>query len=997
LFEIRSRLFFEKILRGESSPLGKVRDWWGRVEFQGRGTPHIHMILFILLQHFFASDDLETAEAFAESEAAQAFANEKLSAWLEDPPSDAEAEEWDETFKPKKDEYDDKHPSSIRVDPTLDYGIRAKTHAGGKEEYVANRTFNDENVRLDMRSVVLANQMHVCCATCHKYGHTLDCRFCFPFCVNLDEPDSPDFTGFAAMRTRRGRRSRMRVTVEAPRNNENVNRHAAMPAVLCCWRGNMDQTCVRRFKFVDIVCYSITRCFPPDNDACRIVTDAHGAATYAATYSSKAEEPDSKLMFNIITRAMGRMAERNERPSTRDMFRTVLNAVLSSTRVGATQVAYVLLNLPFVIRSREVMTVNALPRDLVALRVKRIKELKTSVEHEGDAAPAVDTFSIGSNLGRRNAYSLFVNAQNALDEDEPSCVLTFFDVLTYYNLSRGKVKVTDDDDGEDACDALADESCLHDDIEDDGIGGEASLTTPSRASSSLRWAPLSTVLRKTAVLNADGHTIGTTLCADAPKTFSVDGIRFSLAKTPNVLSLCPYMSYDLDDEASAYAILLMHRVWPDGDEGCIVPPGVTAVCHLAGLIRGGEMTDIEHLIGANRRIRTDLATNGTPMPGFFGGDGEDDNLDEEDHPFDDGEVELDPRAPEDDSDFVAEDTVMMTSPSQGECFIRLSQSAYAKGQHCITKIVLATKAKSMSDNTRSHVEEPCPVERIHPYKNKEELVMKLASSRERIETVEMQRKTFGKIEEHLRGSKQNAAFERLKMVVTGPGGTGKTELIHATVTLARLLFGRTLGTGGYGPVIVIAPSGSSAANAGGYTWQWAAHATHQSTYKAGLGIDFDSKMQLEFDGLEVIIFDEMSMLSPEALYDLERRFRCSQKDPVRRELFFGGRHVIFLGTICPSECHRPHALTCCTHACIADIGDFYQLPPVKAPALYTPQKETDNAWQRSGLRVWNEFNTFAELTENVRDGCESTLTFSSHKSSYFSLPRRSVGASVRKR
>ena len=35
LFEIRSRLLFEKVFCGEDNPLGKLSDWWMRLEFQG--------------------------------------------------------------------------------------------------------------------------------------------------------------------------------------------------------------------------------------------------------------------------------------------------------------------------------------------------------------------------------------------------------------------------------------------------------------------------------------------------------------------------------------------------------------------------------------------------------------------------------------------------------------------------------------------------------------------------------------------------------------------------------------------------------------------------------------------------------------------------------------------------------------------------------------------------------------------------------------------------
>ena len=208
-----------------------------------RGTPHIHMILFILLVEFFKSVDVETAAAFAGS-AAQKYANERLSCWLEAPPLDTDdsvrKKELRPDFNPERDEYDNLkvHPSSRRVDPRLDYGLK-NMHIGD-----VRRVVKDEAVKQDQRNIVLANEMHTCCFTCHKYGHTLDCRFCFPFCVDLNV-NSPTYTGIARLTTRMGNKHRVRITVEAPRNNTNVNRHAAYPSVLCCWRGNTDQTCVQ--------------------------------------------------------------------------------------------------------------------------------------------------------------------------------------------------------------------------------------------------------------------------------------------------------------------------------------------------------------------------------------------------------------------------------------------------------------------------------------------------------------------------------------------------------------------------------------------------------------------------------------------------------------------------------------------------------------------------------------------------------------------------------
>jgi hypothetical protein len=110
---------------------------------------------------------------------------------------------------------------------------------------------------------------------------------------------------------------------------------------------------------------------------------------------------------------------------------------LSVSKVGATQVAYVLLNFKFVIKSRTCLTVNALARHLVAARVKELKELQKSVDIEGDEATALNTFSTSSNLGRRDVYSAFVRQQNELQEDGgEGCTLTYSNLLSFYNLTK---------------------------------------------------------------------------------------------------------------------------------------------------------------------------------------------------------------------------------------------------------------------------------------------------------------------------------------------------------------------------------------------------------------------------------------------------------------------------------------------------------------------------------------------------------------------------------
>ena len=57
----------------------------------------------------------------------------------------------------------------------------------------------------------------------------------------------------------------------------------------------------------------------------------------------------------------------------------------------------------------------------------------------------------------------------------------------------------------------------------------------------------------------------------------------------------------------------------------------------------------------------------------------------------------------------------------------------------------------------------------------------------------------------------------LFMFLSGEGGTGKSFIIKAVEILVRTTYGKTLGD--WGPVLIIAPTGNSAHNIGGSTWQ----------------------------------------------------------------------------------------------------------------------------------------------------------------------------------
>ena len=48
---------------GDAKPFGKINDYWYRVEFQGRGTPHIHFLLWIdKVENDIKAEDLDDVD-----------------------------------------------------------------------------------------------------------------------------------------------------------------------------------------------------------------------------------------------------------------------------------------------------------------------------------------------------------------------------------------------------------------------------------------------------------------------------------------------------------------------------------------------------------------------------------------------------------------------------------------------------------------------------------------------------------------------------------------------------------------------------------------------------------------------------------------------------------------------------------------------------------------------------------------------------------------------
>ena len=177
--------------------------------------------------------------------------------------------------------------------------------------------------------------------------------------------------------------------------------------------------------------------------------------------------------------------------------------------------------------------------------------------------------------------------------------------------------------------------------------------------------------------------------------------------------------------------------------------------------------------------------------------------------------------------------------------------------------------------------------------------------------------------------------------ITGRAGTGKTTLL------------RTLTKSSTKKLVVVAPTGVAAVNAGGVTIH--------SLFALPFGISFpstidrnpDSKKKKILRSMEVLIIDEISMVRPEILDSIDWRLRKIR----RNQKPFGGVKVIM-------------------------IGDLFQLPPVIKDSEwqilreYYPGQFFFNAhvWRKTTFRilelteVFRQTNPeFIEILNDIRD------------------------------
>jgi ATP-dependent DNA helicase PIF1 len=166
--------------------------------------------------------------------------------------------------------------------------------------------------------------------------------------------------------------------------------------------------------------------------------------------------------------------------------------------------------------------------------------------------------------------------------------------------------------------------------------------------------------------------------------------------------------------------------------------------------------------------------------------------------------------------------------------------------------------------------------------------------------------------------------------------------------------------GNKGPIIVAAPTGAAALVINGQTIHRAFYISNSDAANPN-NAQLSHKLQRDLDGVEVIILDEMSMIAPKQLKNINDRLNMAFPDPARvrpqglevdvnknSTQLFGGRHIII-------------------------AGDFCQLPPVKCPhGLYSSENIDQNLG--SGRELFLKFNTVVELSKQLRQQGDTSFS-----------------------
>lgn len=786
---------------------------------------------------------------------------------------------------------DDEDPRRLSFNPFLDYSRDV------------NGRFFDKRVQNLYRNLQIANQIHSCCHTCFKYCITARiCRFGFPrreaelresLKTQYPETDDPFATAMARgyIHVRSDASGRKRCIFVPPFNNAHINNHAFDPFLFIAQHANMD------VKYMD---------------------NKSGTVEYICSYASKTEQPDFSKISNIYIKKMAGLTRNGRSITDLQKLNAVGNALIDSELVGAPQMCYFLIGLPLVIFSRSIERINSLQRNSIHVR------LKGQDERESSAAEA-SAVTGDSHLAKRAAYGAFIVHNMSLNDSRDPGQVTFFSLRTSYT-------------------------------------SKAIKQISSAQSTKQNRIPLLDHLLSTN--KATGEI------SDCEKSFRIADYLFIKRRKSAIIHLSPHIPFDSMDERSAYSTLLLHHIWPNGDENQIVPYGRSAVDvlkeaqlleHVKQIVQRHEQSEAhisrlrqdQQLSSSARRRTQQLLEQQTryedndttdSINGIHASD-LDDGSDDDNIPY---------NSPQNSDDEIADFEDSMDKFNHDEQLLDMSNKAIQLSPlQYHTAIQFIETAKSLWTTQMQDVANEQEISvalqaTLHanadlPYIPVDNLRKRKADLKQMVQTLDLDHtKAFSKVKQALPCKFGQRNYEQLVMFVSGEGGSGKSHFINTISEYGSVMYGKTRGT--YGIVVKWAPTGASAFNIGGCTWQ---SGIKKQQYTKGESDKKYRQIAKEFQDARLLILDEISMIGLEDLYLISSTIAKAlatlavdneKKDEILQSPF-GGLHVIY-------------------------AGDLYQLPAIKRTAIFS--KNYSKFAAQKGKELWMLINFYVKFIENHR-------------------------------
>ncbi len=190
--------FWKCIVNGKHQPFGKVLDFWRRVEFQERGTPHSHNLLCIEKTADISEDSLQDPRNLLEITPVLKLLDSVSTACLqkrhENDRSEIADDMTESAFKYFRDVFETSY--NYKVDRAtyfqdVTHPCRQRFTTQGRDFRYdkVSRVISDPAVQSLYRRLQLANQFHVCRESCYKnckFGEPRQCRYHFPMLEATD-------------------------------------------------------------------------------------------------------------------------------------------------------------------------------------------------------------------------------------------------------------------------------------------------------------------------------------------------------------------------------------------------------------------------------------------------------------------------------------------------------------------------------------------------------------------------------------------------------------------------------------------------------------------------------------------------------------------------------------------------------------------------------------------------------------------------------------------